>query len=704
MVWVFSLTHLKHDNPLAQFLRERAARIDPDFVRESPLPEPPPSPLQWQVQACESPTPTPAYVSLPQAREHIRTAIEGYLAMDAPGYLLLVKAPPGTGKTALGVQAAEAAATRGRRVAYAGPRHDFFADLMALAGQPAHWYEWLARQAGDPESGKPHTCDWAEAINSHWLHKGYRGINFCAQVCGWDFVNRRCPWHAQKTRPEPIVYLQHNHLALGHPLEFSLLIGDENPMQAFLWEWIIPAEKVMPTGTLSGGSRVFRGPKSKGGLDVEDPLTELLHTLRRLCDGSKLLHGPDLLNALGGALDVHQTCKGAAFPADFITPPDLHTGYEAAQVDYAHLPQLIGLLLREAAAALMGQKYPARVWAGQGSLTLLLRHTARFKLPAHIVWLDATGDPHVYAELFGRPVQVVAPQVALAGPITVIADRANGKAQLIDKQGQPTAKVSEAQRAIEHLIAQGGYTQPGLVTYQALTALAWVTKHFGEHVANFYGARGTNRLSEVDALFVLGAPLPAKFQIQKTAAMLYFNRMLAFESAWTWRWIAYNCAVFSGDEDSGERWEGRMYPAGGYWADPDLQALVWQYREAEILQAAHRARPLLRAVPIFLLVNVPIPQLPLAAVTTSRDLFNVPPAVNLDAWLRFLAWLGERQSVTAHRVFSRLSGSHMLENEPNLILAKERTIWRGPRSASHSRNIVNAVRSRILVKCGCPAL
>ena len=50
----------------------------------------------------------------------------------------------------------------------------------------------------------------------------------------------------------------------------------------------------------------------------------------------------------------------------------------------------------------------------------------------------------------------------------------------------------------------------------------------------------------------------------------------------------------------------REYPAGGFWADDDLQALVWQLREAEILQAVHRARPVHRPVPIFLLCNLPL--------------------------------------------------------------------------------------------------
>lgn len=600
--------------------------------------------------------------------------------MDDPGYMLLVKAAPGLGKTTLGVRTAELGAARGRRVAYAGPRHDFFTDLMAIARQKSQWYEWLPRQEGDEAEGIPHTCDWAEAINGQWLSKGYKGIDFCSKVCGWDYINQRCAWHAQKNRREPIVFIQHQHIALGHPLEFSVLIGDEEPLKAFMHEWAIPAQRVMLTG-----------------MDPEEPFTELLHQLRQRCDGDVLLHGPELLDALGGAANVKQICDGAIFPAELIEAPSIHNAYEASRVDYAHLPHLVSLLSREAQAALTGQAYPPRIWVGKGSLTLLLRHAPKFQLPSHVIWLDGTGNEHLYEELLGRPVKVIAPPVALQGPITVIADRANGKSSLVDGDGLPTAKVDEARRTIERVIADGDYTQPGLVTYQSLTGIDWVERIFGERVANFYGARGTNRLQEVDVLFVLGAPLPSKSNLQKIAAMLYFNRMRAFESPWTWQWIQYDHIAEDG--------QGRQYPAGGYWGDLDLQALVWQFREAEILQAAHRARPLLRKVPVYLMVNVPIPELPVATVTTSRDIFDAPEGVDLNAWLRFLAWLGDRESVTAQEIAAGIKVSlptgikyrDALGEIPGWCVAAVKSHRRGyaPKTAMRTKDSTYSLSTRI---------
>ena len=77
-------------------------------------------------------------VSLEEARSMIRTSLADYTALPTPTHALLVLAAPGTGKTTRAVESAETAASQGKRVLYAGPRHDFFADVRQLASHP----EW----------------------------------------------------------------------------------------------------------------------------------------------------------------------------------------------------------------------------------------------------------------------------------------------------------------------------------------------------------------------------------------------------------------------------------------------------------------------------------------------------------------------------------------------------------------------------------
>ena len=542
-----------------------------------------------------------------------------YLDDPFPTAALLVNALPGVGKTTAGVEAAEQLAARRRRVMYAGPRHDFFADVLKIATRPEDWYEWLPRQTGD-DQGKVQTCRFVDQI-SGWLAKGYDGMAFCSGVCGWDYVGR-CPWHRQKERGEPIIFAQHQHLASGHPLDFSVAIVDENPMSAFLHRWNIPAKGVKPRG-----------------VDYTDDLYPILLKLTGLCAG-ELIEGEPLLEALGGPQDVLEACAPfRAWDETAKADIDIHSAFEADSVDYYHLPRLAKLLYREADVARKGVPYAHRVIAGKGDLTLLLRKTVSPKLPPHVICLDATGNAHIYETVLQRPVKVVNAAPRLAGRITVVTDRANGKGDF---------RADDVKLLARQIVRRQAYNRPALITYQGAKA------ELGEFdTAHFYGARGTNRLEQCDGLIVAGTPMPALSVLRTTAAMLFFDRMLPFDvKAWTSRWLPYAYV----DPADGQ---GREYPAGGYWGDADLQAVTWQYREAELIQAVHRARPIHREVDVWLLSNLPIAELPVAALTTAAEILGVvpPEGLSLYAWARFLDWAETRDSVSASNIRAELKVS-----------------------------------------------
>src|SRR3990167_3121951 len=145
------------------------------------------------LKECPPPAWMPAIGNAMDARTTIDAAITEYLAEPWPNHILLVRAMPGTGKTTIAVAIAEGLAAEGRRVAYAGPRHDFFYDLMDKAAMPEAWYEWLPRQQGDADNAieRPQTCLYTEQINK-WLYRGYDGMSFCSGVCGWSYVQKKC--------------------------------------------------------------------------------------------------------------------------------------------------------------------------------------------------------------------------------------------------------------------------------------------------------------------------------------------------------------------------------------------------------------------------------------------------------------------------------------------------------------------------------
>lgn len=204
--------------------RRRGLKVEPSFVTK----------------------PADAGVTVAAARVMINAAMRAYIDLAQPAHALLISVPPGVGKTYAAVRLAEACARWGMRVLYAGPRHAFFLDVLRCAEHPEWWYEWLPRQLEDENTGKVETCRHAPHMAS-WLARGYDAMDYCSSVCGWDYVNNTCGYHAQKEQTEPIIFGQHQHVVGGHILmeSFDVMIGDEYPLGVFLHEWLIPARSTI---------------------------------------------------------------------------------------------------------------------------------------------------------------------------------------------------------------------------------------------------------------------------------------------------------------------------------------------------------------------------------------------------------------------------------------------------------------------------
>ena len=538
--------------------------------------------------------------TIDRTRLQMRQAMYDYLATQHPDHMLLIKAVPGVGKTTAGVEVAETLGLAGKRVLYAGPRHDFFADVMAVSRHPELWFEWLPRQAQNEEKQQVGTCIHVEAISA-WLNKGYEARNFCEGICGWPYIKGGCVYHAQAETPKPVIFGQHAHVALLHPLEFNVVFIDETPIGAFLHEWVIGARWIAPSG-----------------MNPTEPLTPILHALAGLAVGKEQFEGPELLAHLGGAKDVAEACELFRMAADALAEaPKIRFPGDAEKADYFHLPQLVRELHREARAALANREYPHRVIVSGGNLILLLRRPGNDKLPAHIIALDATAEPRQYEAVFKRQVQVVDASPALLGHVYQVYDRANGKA----------AVSADAQQLKQQVLAIAKrYEHPAVITYQAQAG-----QMDGLPALHFYAARGTNQFEHCDALIVAGTPQPPIFAIEKKAKMIFAERMLPFVRNWSTELRTYAYTAPDG--------QGRAYPVSGFWSDPDLQAVLWSLREAELIQAAHRARPLLHETDIWLLSNVPLPELPPDKLLSIREVMGTPDGVSVWKWDETMAAL-----------------------------------------------------------------
>lgn len=566
----------------------------PGYRREPRPCDPPP------VELVERP-------SLEDTRAMMAKAICEYLAIPSPGHVLLVRAAPGVGKTTAGVLASEAHAGKGHQVLYAGPRHAFFKDVIAIAQKPELWYEWLPRQRGDDETGKSETCRHEPQITT-WMRKGWKGIEFCKGVCKWDYVKNKCPYYAQLKTQEPIIFGMHEHVVHGHPAEFHAVVGDESPIGKFAHRWAIPSRWVMP-----------------GGMDSRNAFTHLVVELRDLTETGMHVWSEQLLTILGGARRVADSCDAFSMSVgDTFLQPAIGRPGRADEVDYAHLPQLCSLLAREARMALEGRDYVSRVEVWDKKLTLYLRHGMNSRIPPHVVWLDATGESELYKACFRRPVRVVEARPKLRGRVFQVWGRQYGKDSVMGRdEGNPNIKrITQAEDTVWRIIAEHRYKNPGIITFKGLTEVGKLVKEL-EH-GHFYAARGTNQFEGCDALFVVGTPQPPVLSLVSMAKMLFFERDEAFRPDWVTQSRRLSYLAPDG--------MGREHDVSGFWNDRALGSLLWSFREAEVIQAAHRARPVHRDADVWLITNLPTPELPLSGLFSIREVFDAPEGVNVFRW------------------------------------------------------------------------
>jgi len=562
--------------------------------------------------------------TLEEARALMREEIGAYLSLEDPGYMLLVKALPGVGKTTAAVAAAEMAVEQGRRILYAGPRHNFFQDILAICQRPAWWYEWLPRQDENKETGKVRTCQYARQVEI-WMSRGYRAMDFCSRICGWDYVNDRCPYHLQKKKKHPIIFGQHQHVVLGHPLDFHVVIGDEYPIPVFCNPWKIPGRWVMPCN-----------------LPYTSPLMDMLFRLNMVIQQGQRLEGEDLVRLMGTPQEVIEACEEFSMPANAVVlAPEIQEADDVENVPYAYLQQFVPLLLREARLTAEKREFPHRIKAREDKLYLMLRRPLHENLPKHMIWLDATGVEDLYEACFGREVKVVDAKPELKGKVYQVIGRANGRSSLLDQKGNSTYRVGHIEDQVRHILARGNYQRPAVISFQGVIEQSEELNALAN--SHFYAARGTNQFEEADAMIIAGTPQPPTVGMIEMAKMIYFERDTPFDATWSTHpyWYSYLNSLGEGTE----------YDKPGFWGDTQLQKVLESLRECEIVQAAHRARPVNRPCDIWLLTNLPIKEIVLDEILTIRDLLKVPPTINVFKFCHFRQAL---RSLTSDRRFASM--------------------------------------------------
>lgn len=591
-------------------------------VWEPAIPEPGDQPkpdhyrLQWYPPEKTIIEPT---MSIEEARALIYQRMNDYAYEKRPGRMLLVTAQPGVGKTHAAVKLAQELALDGMRVFFAMMTHEHYNTLSNMPHFDNRlWYHWQAYSAPSVVNPGNKFCLYDYAFGQ-WTAKGYPGMKLCDSLCSAYKVN--CEYRKQRLITAPIIAGTHDHISLGMGIsDFDVAIVDEIPIRAFLKSRYIPRDKI--------------------ALDGIGPVRELAEFLSSHPMAPKeTLQGKALLDIIGPYLhDVYaqfEDYKSAIPQIPWIT----RTG-DVENVPYWYLPDFLTLMVQELAAWEAGQTdWLSRVIVTNESLILLKRSDPWAELPVRLIALDATGNKEAYEQLFNRKAEKLAPSVQRKGTVRQIVYRLNGISTMTKtigldgKRNKVRELADDGQEALElcqALTEKYRYQRPGVVTF--LGAERAYGEAFNERVLHFFGQRGSNALKEVDALFVVGCPQPSDTAIMEQVRILYAKRMRPFAKvdgspARSEKEMPYGFINKDGFQAH------RMIT--GFWQDTDLQTIASVYREDELVQAIHRARPISRECDIWLLTSIPTNEILTEIFDTPNDVFG-SPIPNWRAWLKIL--------------------------------------------------------------------
>ena len=548
--------------------------------------------------------------------------------------VLLVKVPPGVGKSHMATEMVQDMAMDGARVLYTAGRHRSFLDIMTFPHfNPELWYEWLPiHQSSGPDDPLQTTCRYTEAM-LQWLARGYPSMTLCHQLCTYDRWVTECPYRQQAFVKKSLIFAMHQHLVYGLSVSgFHMAVVDEMPLQAFIRERRIPAPNIH--------------------VPASGPLNELLGHLASLTLGKKPLRGPELLAEIGPVL-------GDAFAQieidDNALPviPHVYTPEDVAATPYFYIFDMLRLLSPEYDAWRNGwTDWVSRVAVSREGLMLYDRANTWKELPGKVMALDATGQVEIYRRIFGREVEELAPEVERMGKIYQIVGRLYGVSDVVEREAGEEPRLSKTGREMlevsKHL-ARRYAGRVGVVTFKS--AVKEFAAVFGDgNVYHFGALRGTNALQDVDCLIVAGGYAPPGADVLNTAAALNQDRIKPFvaqaedgtlKAPWRAQWREYrlseSCIRPNGTPRGNTAWR----QVTGYWDDPDLTEILDQSRKAEIVQAIHRARPNLRKCDVWLLTSIPTDEV-LDGIWEDPPIG--PEGMSWKMWLKLEPWLEEQHA------------------------------------------------------------
>lgn len=532
-----------------------------------------------------------APITLHEAETQITDAVTDHFNNYKRGHAqLLITAPAGVGKTTLTIKAALDHAERHKKtVSVILPNHATINEKIddgTLTGF-RHIY-------GHNEDN----CRQHEVVAAMQRYGYSPGALLCPGCPARDWC-RKDGYKAQFVGQANRAFV-HAHTFSNYPGEQDLIVFDELTHKNFVDEMdIYPGDiknvlekntlGTAQTGLLQAFQQMFLTP-NLGGLAG----AEFYEVLQRFY--------PDLPNvdAWGDGSVVQGALVDIALA--FATR-ERRSGYEAEELPQAFGEKLFAILADDMRRINAGGPPTGRVRMERSGSGRLVLTYSRGSLPGWYdkrptIVLNATADAEIMQDLIG-PVKVLAPVVAIAEGNQVVQDitRNNAKSTYAGNSPESIKRRDAWIDEIRQRIAAhpGGESDTVLITAKALHLD--LTEAFpAARVAHYYALEGRNDLQA--GLTILSTAPPVNLAaVSREACALYPG----IDTTFARRTVAFAEQNAGGELLSVEQIDG---------VDPRLQRLIWQHRDAAVIQAVHRAR-LIRQTgrTVVILFSRPIPGL-----------------------------------------------------------------------------------------------
>ena len=258
------------------------------------------------------------------------------------------------------------------------------------------------------------------------------------------------------------------------------------------------------------------------------------------------------------------------------------------------------------------------VKSGTPIVRLNLRKEIAVPQDVPLILLDAQGNADLLSRLLGRDVETWEAAISPDTEITQLVDGSYGITSLWNRQTKaPKSSLKRLLNRVVFPLVKPNPKDALIITWKKVADYlrrlqdeGHLSRAMGiEHYGNI---EGSNEHEHRKTVILLGTPQVSPDELEEMAHALFQNDGAPISMETSQRWERYN---YQDSNGHGYEVKARRY------VDERVELLSRLFKEDEIVQAAHRVRPLLhKGKQIYLLTNLPLDELPPTRLVTIKEL------------------------------------------------------------------------------------